>query len=202
MNRKYIINLLPLLILTLLLGCRDIEQATVNRGFRWYNRGENDVAIQTFSEVLRSNPSNKYALAGRGDCFAEKKEYEKALVDYNAGIESAPTWAVIYYHRGLCWQEYAQLYGWYDESKLICALADYKKSIELDPTYIAPYINRAFINKLLGKYDLAISDYENIIELQPDNNRAKLEREKTIQARLNKVKPKVREQAPTQKDAI
>lgn len=177
-------------------SCRDVELATVQRGFRWYKRGDYDRAIETFSSVLGSNPTNKYALAGRGDAFAEKKEYAKALEDYDAAIESHPDWASVYYHRGVCWQEYAKLRGWYDEDKLIKALADYTKAIELDPSTKAAYINRAFINKMMGNYESALTDYETLLRLEPQNERAKAEREKTLKAIKEGAKPKIREEAP------
>jgi tetratricopeptide (TPR) repeat protein len=131
-----------------IVGCRDVEMATIERAYRWYKRGDYDRAIQQFSAVLSSNPTNLHALAGRGDSFAEKKQYENALKDYDKAIEHHPNHAKLYYHRGVCWQESAVLRGWYDEDKLVKALADYDKSIELDGEYVLPYINRAFINKI------------------------------------------------------
>lgn len=177
-------------------GCRDLELAAVNRGFRSYGRGDYNKAIDTFTTVLEQNPTNMYALAGRGDAFAEKKEYLKALEDYDKAIEINQTSAALYYHRGVCWQEYAKLRGWYDEDKLTKALADYTKAIELAPDSMSAYINRAFINKIMGKYDLALADYDKILKLEPDNKRAKEERDKTLKAKRDDSKPQVREEPP------
>ncbi len=170
--------------------------ATVNRAYRWYKRGDYDRAIQQFSVVLSSNPTNLYALAGRGDSFAEKKEYENALKDYDKAIEHHPSHAKLYYHRGVCWQESAELRGWYDEDKLVKALADYDKSIELDGKYILPYINRAFINKIMGNYELALSDYEAVLKLDPGNAKAKEAKEKTLKAIAEGKEPQIREEPP------
>jgi tetratricopeptide (TPR) repeat protein len=195
---KKIILALMVVILCGISGCKNSEEAAVERGFRWYHRGDYNRAIDTFTTVLAANPTNKYALAGRGDAFAEKKEYEKALEDYDKGLEADPSWAALYYHRGVCWQEYAQLRGWYDENKLVKALTDYTKAIELDPVSKDAYINRAFINKMMGKYDLAIVDYDKILNLEPENKRAKLERDKTVKAKLDGAKPEVREDPPSE----
>ena len=188
-----------LLIIVTLCGissCRNLERADIDRGFRCYDRGDYNGAIKIFSTVLESNPTNRYALAGRGDAFAEKKEYAKALEDYDKAIESHPSWASLYYHRGVCWQEFAELRGWYDEDKLTKALADYSKAIELDPNSMASYVNRAFINKIMGNYELALSDYDKILDLEPESERAKAEREKVLKAIKEGAIPKISEEPP------
>lgn len=172
-------------------GCIDPEQSAVKRGFRLYHCGDYNRAIDNFTFVLKSNPANKYALAGRGDSYAEIKDYDKALKDYDKGIELYPSWAALYFHRGVCWQEYAELDGWYDEHKLASALADYTKAIEFDPELSSAYINRAFINKMMGNYELALADYDKIIELTPDDEKAKEQKDKTLKAIEEGAKPQV-----------
>jgi tetratricopeptide (TPR) repeat protein len=195
---KIIVITLTVAILFSISGCKNSEIAAVERGYRWYQRGEYNKAIDTFSTALEANPTNKYALAGRGDSYAEIKEYEKAFADYDKGIESYPSWGALYYHRGVCWQESAELDGWYDEHKLAKALADYSKVIELDPETSAAYINRAFINKMMGNYVLALADYDIILELTPDDKKAKEQRDKTLKAIQEGAKPQVRKDPPSE----
>lgn len=57
------------------------------------------------------------------------------------------------------------------------ALADYTKSIELEPNAPSAYNNRANVYNLLKKYDDAVKDYSKAIELKPDLSSAFLEEE-------------------------
>ena len=186
------------LLLFVLTGCQSPEMKNIRRGFRWYDRGEYDRAIEVFSSVLTTQPTNMYALIGRGDAFTEKKEYAKALDDYNRAIEANPSFARLYYHRGVCWYEYAERGGgeWYDEDKLTNALVNYTKVIELDPDYREAYINRANINKMMGKYTLALDDYNKILELTPNEEKAIIARTKTLKAIREGTKPLVRDDPP------
>jgi len=59
-----------------------------------------------------------------------------------------------------------------------------------------PRINRAFINKLMGNYELALSDYETILKLDPDNAKAKEAKEKTLKAIAEGKEPQIREEPP------
>jgi tetratricopeptide (TPR) repeat protein len=162
---------------------------TLRQGARWYQRGEYDRAIEIFSSVLTTHPTNLYALALRGDAFAEKKEYAKALEDYDKAIQAYPSFARLYYHRGVCWYEYAKRGKWYDEDKLRSALADYNKVIELDPDYRAAYINRAAINKMMGNYKPALDDYDRILKLTPNDEKTITARAKTLKAIQDGSKP-------------
>ena len=48
------------------------------------------------------------------------------------------------------------------------AIADYSKSIELEPNFSGTYNNRANVYFTLKRYDEAIADYSKAIELKPD----------------------------------
>ena len=198
-NRNLTIFALFLFVIT---GCQSPELKTLRDGFRWYERGEYDRAIEIFSSVLATQHTNTYALAalaGRGGAFAEKKEYTLALEDYDKAIQADPSLARLYYHRGVCWYGYAKKGEWYDEDKLINALADYTKVIELDPAYRAAHINRAAINKMMGKYDLALDDYNKVLELTPNDEKTIEAREKTLKAIREGSKPLVRDDPPPEK---
>ncbi len=65
----------------------------------------------------------------RGFVNAERKDYDKALADYNKAIELDPKFATAYYNRGFVDADKKD----YDK-----ALADYNKAIELDPKYALP----------------------------------------------------------------
>jgi tetratricopeptide (TPR) repeat protein len=174
------------------------DRPNIRQGLRWHQRGEYDKAISIFTSVLTINPTNVYALAGRGDSWAEKKEYTYALADYDRAILASPSMARLYYHRGVCWYEYAKRGKWYDGDKLPNAVADYTKAIALDPTNVAAYINRANINYMMGNFEQALDDYDKILKLTPNDKRAKAERAKTLKALQEKAQPQTRDEPPPQ----
>jgi tetratricopeptide (TPR) repeat protein len=65
-----------------------------------------------------------------------KREYDRALGDYNEAIRLDPARATAYLNRGLAWKAKKE----YDR-----ALADYNEAIRLDPAYADPYNGRAWI---------------------------------------------------------
>jgi serine/threonine-protein phosphatase 5 len=46
-----------------------------------------------------------------------------------------------------------------------CALSDANESLALDPTYIKGYYRRATANMALGKFKLALKDYDTVVPL-------------------------------------
>lgn len=67
------------------------------------------------------------------------------------------------------------------------AIADLTKAIELDPSYIYAYYNRALINAESAKYEEALPDYNKVIELDPKHVRAYNNRG-SVKASLNDYK--------------
>jgi len=66
----------------------------------------------------------------------------------------------------------AGAYNWRGEAYRILkqyelALADYSRSIELNPQSVYPFANRAEVYRLQGKYDLVIADTTQAIRVDP-----------------------------------
>ena len=97
----------------------------------------------------------------RGMAYADhKKDYDRAITDYNKAIELDPKYVLAYNNRG---RAYADNKKDYDR-----AITDYNKAIELDPKYAYAYNNRGRVYAYNKKdYDRAITDYNRAIELDP-----------------------------------
>ena len=65
-----------------------------------------------------------------------KKEYEKAIADFDAAIQKKPGWALAYYNRGYSWS----CTGNYEKS-----IADYNEAIRIDPGLSDAYNGLAWI---------------------------------------------------------
>ncbi|XP_024082040.1 serine/threonine-protein phosphatase 5-like isoform X2 [Cimex lectularius] len=95
-------------------------------------------------------------------CFAQQC-YEEAINRYSMCIKLNPDKAIYYGNRSI-----AQL-------KLECfgsALADATKAIELDRNYVKGYYRRAAAYMSLGKFKLALKDYETVMKARPNDKDA------------------------------
>jgi tetratricopeptide (TPR) repeat protein len=116
-----------------------------------------DQAIDHFTRVIQSRPSS-WAFNMRGMIWADKREFDSALGDYNEAIRRDPKNAGAYANRGTVWFETGQL---------DLALADYHEAIRLDPGDAALYANRG--NLWYAKKDLhqAMADYDEALRRDP-----------------------------------
>ncbi len=130
-----------------------------------------DEAIE-LSEALRAEFPNSFdadelctknlasAYNNRGSSYAEQKQYERSIKDYNQAIEIRPDYAEAYNNRGNSYADLEQ----YER-----AIKDFDKAIKINSEYAEAYNNRG--NSYLGleEYEQAIADYDKAIELNPEN---------------------------------
>ena len=106
------------------------------------------------------------AFEKRGLIYKELKEYEKAIADYNMGIElrSKPK------HRKRLFNNRGNVYS--ELGKYQKALADYNMAVELDSGYERAYYNRGAVHLKLGRFQEAIMDFSEVIKLNPKHGLA------------------------------
>ncbi|MEM8893763.1 MAG: tetratricopeptide repeat protein [Bacteroidota bacterium] len=110
-----------------------------------------------------------YAQTGKEKRLAKlinKGKNEKALRRANDLIRKTNS-AKAYHLRGY-------YFSLINESAL--ALEDYDKSIELDPTYVHAYFDRAHSHFVSGQSDKAVEDYNKVIQIDPNFVEAYLNR--------------------------
>jgi tetratricopeptide (TPR) repeat protein len=76
-----------------------------------------------------------------------------AIELYTKAIELDPSVAVFFGNRSMAYLK-EELYG--------SAVVDANKAIELDPNFVKGYYRRATANMALGKFKLALRDYEAV----------------------------------------
>ena len=108
--------------------------------------------------VLRFGPYSAYAHYRRALVWSEKKEYAKAIAEYDEAIQLDPRLADAYRGWGAARQEQKE----HDK-----AIADYTEAIRLD--HGSPYADygRAIVRYGKMEYDRAINDYNEAIRLSP-----------------------------------
>jgi len=138
-----------------------------------------DVAIAACSRAIKSGKYRGYQLAikylNRGAEWKIKKDYDRALADYNEAIRLSATYADAFYNRCIVYRIKED----YDH-----ALADCNQAIKLGPTPNALaatdstrlgddrttsdyYSQRGAVYLSRKDYDLAIADFDSAIRLYP-----------------------------------
>jgi tetratricopeptide (TPR) repeat protein len=102
---------------------------------------------------------SKYAIAyyNRGNSWADKGEFDKAIRDFNEAVHLDPEYKRAYFNRGATWQEM-------DEFEK--GIKDYTKVIQLDPQDAVAFNNRGVAWAGAGELDKAIQDYSKAIWLE------------------------------------
>ncbi|KAG1681761.1 Serine/threonine-protein phosphatase 5 [Nymphon striatum] len=95
----------------------------------------------------------------------KKQKFEEAINLYTKAIELNNEIAVYFGNRSFAYLK-MELFGY--------ALTDATKAIELDRTYTKGYYRRATCHMALGKFKLALRDYEAVSKARPNDKDAKM----------------------------
>jgi tetratricopeptide (TPR) repeat protein len=90
--------------------------------------------------------------------YAAKRDYDRAIEDYNEAIHLNPNEESAYENRGV-----ARAFEGDDDR----AIQDYNEAIRLSPNEIAAYFGRGLARTSEGDYDRAIQDFNEVIRLKP-----------------------------------
>ncbi len=140
---------------------------------------------------------NKYPVplmwVNRGYEYRQRKEYDKALSDYNNAIKTDSTYALAFHNRGALYfftnrdslaildfnkalkLDPKNAETWSNRGSALArsghyaeAIGDFNKAIQLNPNKVNSYSNRALTFEMLGKYEEAIADYYQYLKLKPN----------------------------------
>jgi tetratricopeptide (TPR) repeat protein len=103
----------------------------------------------------------------RGLEYANNKDFDHAIQEYDKSIQLNPHNAITYKNRGN---------AYFDKGDLGRALNDYTRAQETDPNYADAYFNRGLVYAEKGDYDHAIGEYNRVIQLNPNDSTALNER--------------------------
>jgi len=119
--------------------------------------GQNEAALENLGKALALDPGHAFAHNNRGAIYLHTKEYDKAIADFNAALNTS-TFAMAYMNRG---DAYA---GKKDFQK---ALADYKTAEGMIPDGPDVYARRGRVYLKMGEDAKAITDAETALEMDP-----------------------------------
>ena len=117
-------------------------------------------SIVFWTHVLRYVPDAPFAYKNRGIAYAELKENEKAMADYNQSISLDNTDHKTYTVRGVL---YEQL-GEYNK-----AMNDFNRAIALKQNFSEAYYRRALVFDEMGRFDDAANDLDKALMINSSN---------------------------------
>ena len=117
-------------------------------------------ALIAFDNALQVDATNFAALNGLLTTYARSNQLDKGQARIDQLLASYPNSATLHYFK-------AHIYRLHKDYQ--SAEAEFRKSLEIDPNYIASYsaLGELFIN--LKQEDRAIVEYQKILSIKPDN---------------------------------
>jgi tetratricopeptide (TPR) repeat protein len=120
------------------------------------------VIIQACTELLDRNilqgHDRFYLFVNRALAYIAQGQMQRALDDYNKGVEVAPKNAQPYYYRGVFYATQADVDA---------ALRDFDTALSLNPKLVPALLQRARIHKTQKNFSGALEDYSEAIRLEP-----------------------------------
>lgn len=156
-----------------------LAEAYFNRGGAYHDKGWYDQAVADFTEVIQLDPNDADAFSNRGRAQVKRGRLDVAIPDFSKSIELNPRDPANFAVRGSAYMteildEVDRLGGvekkWVMDSmkgRIDEAIADFNKTIELDPTYVNAFLMRGMAYRLNRQYDDAVADFTKTIELDP-----------------------------------
>ena len=103
-------------------------------------------------------------LKSKANDFFKDKQYGYAIDLYTEAIALNPNSAIYFGNRSMAYLR-TESYGY--------ALNDATKAISVDPSYIKGYYRRATANMALGRHKAALTDYEAVAKVRPNDRDAR-----------------------------
>jgi tetratricopeptide (TPR) repeat protein len=144
---------------------------------KWYDRAKvqydlNNIekAITYFSESIEKDSDYSGAYYERGYCYDKIGEFNSAIQDFTKAIEFNNKWEVsslslAYYSRARAYHAIKSDDQDEQNELLLLALADWNKSIELNPNDSEAYYGRALVYDNLNDLENAIIDFKKSYEM-------------------------------------
>lgn len=140
---------------------------------RFYEQGDYNSAIVSFTQVIELTPDNAQAHYMRGSSYDKLHEYAQAISNYSKAIQFSP--------RDRNWYYSCRGTAYFKLGNYNYAISDFSEAIRIwnnDPRFKhmsfvsyppqEDYYNRGRVYFVLGNYNQAILDFSMAIEIRPE----------------------------------
>ncbi|MCU0391419.1 MAG: tetratricopeptide repeat protein [Thermoflexibacter sp.] len=138
--------------------------ALKNLGDEYMTKKQYTEAIEKYTQSLSKDPLYEQAYLGRAYTFFITQRYREAITDYNKALTlpnmTQENVLQILFNRGTSLMNL----GSYD-----IAVQDFSKIIQINPAFVAAYLNRAFCFIKSEQMENGKADYEKVLQLDPNN---------------------------------
>jgi len=115
-----------------------------------------DVIIKLITDEMLDTQKDAELYLLRGNTWNKKKDYDKAIIDYNKAIKINPKNTELYIWIGNTW---------YNKKDYNKAIANYNKAIKINPNYELAFYNKGAVWVAKKEYNKAIADYTKAIDV-------------------------------------
>ncbi len=134
----------------------------------YFRKGATELAIQHFTLAIQIDPFYSEAFNDRGLVQCYVGNFDRALEDFQKAISLDPSFAMAYNNAGAA-RYYNQDIAKPHKKDIRQAKELFTKAIEQLPTLALAYRNRGAMSIFLKDYDLAKSDLEKSLQLNPQD---------------------------------
>jgi tetratricopeptide (TPR) repeat protein len=159
------------------ISIEDVARIFTSRGLAYLALGNEDKAIDDFSNALELDDRNQDALLNRGNVLLSLKEFDQAQQDFSKGIDLNAGNTAAYAGRAKAFEAI----GNYDR-----AIADLAKLLELEPRNVAALYSLGIAYKNKRQDDKAIETFDRLLKID-DRHAASSYQKAAIYARQKKI---------------
>ena len=133
-------------------------------GITYLRRGMSQMASEQFQKALELDPKHVYSLIGLAAGKFQIGDTEAVLEYIGKAIETEPNSAEVRNAIGEIWMANAK-----SSEDLDKAAARFKEAISLDPKFVPPHMNLAWLYMSKRELDEAIKEYKIVVNIEPEN---------------------------------
>ncbi|HIE50379.1 MAG TPA: tetratricopeptide repeat protein [Armatimonadetes bacterium] len=122
-------------------------------------------ALEEYRRALALNPESAFAHYLLGVAYADRRQYDDALRELLQAVQLNPNYVDAYYRLGGVYLTGKHRYR--------DAIAAYQSVLRLDPEHLGALNNLGVAYYFRGYRDLAVQQWERVLQLDPDNELAR-----------------------------
>ena len=150
---------------------KSVITAEIRQANEFYEEKNFQEALLLYDEVLSTDPTNVYALNGKGGTLLSLKEFDGAIATFNRTIQFYPD--NVNAINGKAYSLYLKAFPYSLPGLFKESIGIYHKALQLDPNNLNSLNGLASALVALDRYDEAIQYYNQSLSVDPENDNAR-----------------------------